>query len=72
MEELNRRTLCRGSYNEIRVKGIYIPEYNVSYDEPNERTLSCIHQLQRPLVLIKRKAYPNAIENCADIYEHLK
>ena len=72
MKELNSRTLWQGSYNEIRVKGIYIPEYNVSYDEPNEMTLNCTHQLQRPLVLIKRKAYPNAIENCADIYEHWK
>ena len=72
MEELNRRTLRNGSYNEIRVKGKYRPEYTLSYDEPNVLTLRYSYNNNTTLVKVLRKAYPKAIENCEDIYSDWK
>lgn len=70
MEELNKRTLENKSYNEIRIKGKYIPDFVVSYDEPNEKTLRYSHEHSTPMVKILRKNYPNAVEECEDPYSH--
>lgn len=68
MEELNERTRKNGRYNEISVEGSYIPDYVISYDEPNRLTINYSHKQNVPLVKILRKAYPNAIENNEDPY----
>lgn len=68
MEELNKRTLKSQSYNELRIKGKYIPDFVISYDEPNEDTLRYSNEHSTPLVKILRKSYPNAIEQCEDSY----
>ncbi len=68
MEELNERTLKSQSYNELRIKGKYIPDFIISYDEPNEATLRYSNEHSTPMVKILRKSYPNAIEQCGDPY----
>ena len=70
MEELNERTLKKESYNEIRIKGKYIPDYVIAYDEPNEITLRYAYEHKTPMVKILRKSYPNAIEQCEDPYSN--
>lgn len=70
MEELNKRTLESRSYNELRIKGKYIPEFVISYDEPNEATLKYSHDHNTPMVKILRKSYKSAIEQCKDPYSH--
>ena len=68
MKELNERTRRKGRYNEISAEGIYLPDYVISYDEPNRLTVNYSHNQNVPLVKILRKAYPNAIENNEDPY----
>ena len=68
MEELNERTLKSESYNEIRIKGKHIPDFVISYDEPNEDTLRYSYEHSTPMIKILRKKYPNAIEKCVDPY----
>lgn len=68
MKELNERTRRKGRYNEISAEGIYLPDYVISYDEPNRLTVNYSHKQNVPLVKILRKAYPNAIENNEDPY----
>lgn len=68
MEELNERTLKRGRYNELRIKGKHIPDFVISYDEPDEKILRYSYEHNVPLVKILRKSYPNAIEHCDDPY----
>lgn len=72
MEELNRRAYENQSYNEIRMKGTYYPDFLVYYDEPNEITLEYSYEHNTPLVKILRKGYPNAVENFNDPYSHWK
>lgn len=68
MEELNERTRRKGRYNEISAEGIYLPDYVISYDEPNRLTVNYSRKQNVPLVKILRKSYPNAIENNEDPY----
>lgn len=68
MEELNERTRKKERYNEISIEGSYIPDYVISYDEPNRLIVNYSHKQNVPLVKILRKAYPNAIENNEDPY----
>ena len=68
MEELNERTLKSESYNELRIKGKHIPDFVISYDEPNEDTLRYSYEHSTPMIKILRKKYPNAIEKCVDPY----
>ena len=65
---INERTLKSQSYNELRIKGKYIPDFIISYDEPNEATLRYSNEHSTPMVKILRKSYPNAIEQCGDPY----
>lgn len=68
MQTLNERTLKNKSYNELRIKGEYIPDFVISYDEPNEDDLSYSFEHNVPIVKILRKSYPNAIEQFNDPY----
>lgn len=68
MEELNKRTLESQSYNELRIQGKYIPDFVISYDEPNDASLRYSYEHSTPMVKILRKCYPNAIEQCEDPY----
>lgn len=70
MEELNKRTLKSRSYNELRIKEKYIPDFVISYDEPNEATLRYSNEHSTPMVKILRKGYPGAIEQCKDPYSN--
>lgn len=70
MDELSKRTLAHGSYDELRIMGEYIPYFVVSYDDANELTLRYSHEHSTPMVKILRKSYPNAIEICEDPYSH--
>lgn len=68
LDKLNKYTLESRTYNEIRIKGEHIPDYVISFDEPDEKTIAFAYKYERPLVKILRKSYPNAIENNDDIY----
>lgn len=70
--ELNEKSLYNDSYNEIRVFGKYIPNFIVSYDEPNEKSVRYLSKHNSTLVKILRKSYPNAIEKFEDPYKDWK
>ena len=72
MKELNDRTLKNKHYNELRIKGKYLPDFVISYDEPDEETLKYSTMYNVPLVKILRKSYPNSIEQCEDPYSDLQ
>jgi len=71
IDELNKRTLMNESYNELRIKGKYIPDFVVCYDEPNKATLNYSYKHNTPIVKILRKSYPDAIEYFNDPYSNL-
>lgn len=72
IDELNKRTLMKRSYNDILIKGIHDSDFTISYDEPNESTIRYAYESNSPLVKVLRRKYPNAIENCDDPYSYLK
>ena len=61
-DDLNIKTKQSGGYNEIRIKGLHIPDFVISYDEPNNKTVVYAGEHDVPMVKILRKSYPNAIE----------
>lgn len=70
MGDLNHRTKLNGTYNELRIKGKNIPDFVISYDEPNDETIRYAYKHNVPLVKILRKSYLSSIENCKDIYSN--
>ena len=70
--DLNKETLYGGSYNELRILGKYIPDFLISYDNPNDKSIRYLHNYGGTLVKILRKSYPNAIENFEDPYKDWK
>lgn len=71
MDELNRRTYNRSSYNEIRIYGKHIPDYVLCYDDDiTKETLKYSHEHNVPIVKILRKRYKDAIESCSDPYSN--
>ena len=71
-EKLNDDTLYNDSYNEIRIFGKYVPDFYVSFDEPNEKCIKTLSRYGSTLVKILRKNYPNAIEKFEDPYKDWK
>ena len=71
-EKLNDDTLYNDSYNEIRIIGKYVPDFYVSFDEPNEKCIKTLSRYGSTLVKILRKNYPNAIEKFEDPYKDWK
>ena len=68
MVDLNHRTKLNGTYNELRIKGKNIPDFVISYDEPNDETIRYAYKHNVQVVKILRKSYLSSIENCEDIY----
>lgn len=61
-----------GGYNEIRIKGFHIPDFVLSYDEPDNKTVVYAGEHDVLLVKVLRKSYPNAIEFCEDSKAYFK
>lgn len=71
-DDFNRKTRAHGGYNEIRIKGLHIPDFVLSYDEPNDETVKYAGEHDVPMVKVLRKSYPNAIEFCEDSKGYFK
>lgn len=68
-DKLNKDTLYNDSYSEIRILGKYVPDFYVSFDEPDEKCVETLNRYGSTLVKILRKNYPNAIEETEDPYK---
>ena len=71
-DKLNKDTLYNDSYSEIRIFGKYVPDFYVSFDEPDEKCVKTLNRYESTLVKILRKSYPNAIEETEDPYKYWK
>ena len=71
-DKLNKDTLYNDSYSEIRIYGKYVPDFYVSFDEPDEKCVETLNRYGSTLVKILRKNYPNAIEETEDPYKYWK
>ncbi len=71
-DKLNKDTLYNDSYSEIRIYGKYVPDFYVSFDEPDEKCVETLNRYGSTLVKILRKSYPNAIEETEDPYKYWK
>ena len=71
-DKLNKDTLYNDSYSEIRIFGKYVPDFYVSFDEPDEKCVKTLNRYGSTLVKILRKSYPNAIEETEDPYKYWK
>ncbi len=69
-DELNRVAKRNRSYDELRIKGFYLPDFVVSYDEPNEKSVVAADTFDATMVKILRKSYPNSIEYTDDPYSN--
>lgn len=70
--ELNDYALYNDSYSEIRIFGKYVPDFYVSFDEPDENCVKTLNRYESIFVKILIKSYQNAIEETENPYKYWK